>query len=59
MTAATMFTIGYQGSSLEHLIDALAAADVSVLVDHPRDADEPAGRVPTQDAPGGARRGRH
>ena len=33
MTAATMFTIGYQGASLEHLIDALAGADVSVLVD--------------------------
>ncbi len=28
-----MFTIGYQGTSIEHLIDALAAAEVSVLVD--------------------------
>ncbi len=28
-----MFTIGYQGATLERLIDVLAAADVSVLVD--------------------------
>ena len=28
-----MFTIGYQGASIERLIDALAAAEVSVLVD--------------------------
>lgn len=28
-----MFTIGYQGASLKHLVEALAAADVSVLVD--------------------------
>lgn len=28
-----MFTIGYQGSSLEHLIETLSAAEVSVLVD--------------------------
>ena len=33
MSTATMFTIGYQGASIERLIDALAAADVSVLVD--------------------------
>lgn len=30
---ASMFTIGYQGASLEHLIDTLAAAEVSVVVD--------------------------
>jgi uncharacterized protein (DUF488 family) len=28
-----MFTIGYQGASLERLVETLAAADVSVLVD--------------------------
>lgn len=28
-----MFTIGYEGATLERLIDALAAADVSVLID--------------------------
>ena len=33
MTTATMFTIGYQGATLERLIDTLAAANVSVLVD--------------------------
>lgn len=30
---ASMFTIGYQGASLEYLIESLAAADVSVVVD--------------------------
>jgi uncharacterized protein (DUF488 family) len=30
---AAMFTIGYQGATLERLIESLAAADVSVLVD--------------------------
>lgn len=30
---ALMFTIGYQGASLERLIESLAAADVSVVVD--------------------------
>jgi len=33
MSMATMFTIGYQGASIERLIEALAAAEVSVLVD--------------------------
>lgn len=31
--SATLFTIGYQGSSLERLVETLSAADVSVLVD--------------------------
>lgn len=31
--AETMFTIGYQGTSLERLVQTLADADVSVLVD--------------------------
>jgi uncharacterized protein (DUF488 family) len=33
VTETTMFTIGYQGASLEGVIDALADAGVSVLVD--------------------------
>lgn len=31
--SATLFTIGYQGSSLERLVETLSAADVSLLVD--------------------------
>ncbi len=31
--SATVFTIGYQGSSLEQLVETLSAAEVSVLVD--------------------------
>lgn len=31
--SATVFTIGYQGASLEQLVDTLTAADVSILVD--------------------------
>jgi len=30
---ATMFTIGYQGATLADLIESLASADVSVVVD--------------------------